>query len=158
MKNSRMAVGFLLAISLGFVSLIVPRRLAAADSGASIPAVIQSGYTAWLKVNDPGVAVNIWRKGGLLENDSKAVVLGNYFRRIGSTVGNYKSYELVEKKSIGQNSQIFYFTMHFERGAVYARFLVYQGDKGWVIQNMDFSTQPEAVMPWLAFQGVDYGG
>jgi len=42
--------------------------------------------------------------------------------------------------------------MIFERGIVYARFLVCRADKDWVVQTMDFNTKPEAIMPWLTFE------
>jgi hypothetical protein len=47
--------------------------------------------------------------------------------------------------------------VNFEQAAVYGRFLLYRADKGWVVQNMDFSPKPEAIMPWLAFEGGTYG-
>ena len=48
---------------------------------------------------------------------------------------------------------IFYLSMIFDCGVVYASFLVYRAEKDWVVQNMDFNTKPEAIMPWLAFEG-----
>ena len=67
-------------------------------------------------------------------------------------LGNYKSYELIETKGIGQTSRTVYLSMIFERGIVYARFLVCRADKDWVVQDMDFNTKPEAIMPWLTFE------
>jgi hypothetical protein len=46
--------------------------------------------------------------------------------------------------------------MNFERSAIYARFMLYRNDKAWVLQNMDFNPRPEAIMPWLAFEGTNY--
>jgi hypothetical protein len=48
---------------------------------------------------------------------------------------------------------VLYLAINFERGAVYARFLFYRTEKDWVVQNVDLSTRPEALMPWLAFEG-----
>ncbi len=59
-------------------------------------------------------------------------------------------------KRVSQNSEVIYLAMNFERGAVYGRFRVYCTDGDWVVQNMDFSTRPEAVMPWLSFEGEEY--
>ena len=86
----------------------------------------------------------------------KAASQSSYFRRLDQALGNYKSYDLVETKAIGPSSEILYLAINFERGAVYARFLVYRTDKAWVVQDMDFTTKPEAIMPWVAFQGVNY--
>ena len=37
--------------------------------------------------------------------------------------------------------------MNFERGVVYASFLVYNAEKDWVAQKMDFNTKPETIVP-----------
>ena len=100
--------------------------------------------------------LDAWQKGGLLEGDRKVAAQSNYLRRAVQAVGNYNSYDLIEAKRIGLSSQIIYLSINFERGAVYARFVLYRSNKNWVVQNMDFSTQPEAVMPWLSFEGGNY--
>jgi len=124
----------------------------AADSAWPVPPLIQSGFTLWAKGGaDP--ALNVWEKGGLMEGDSKVAGQSAYFRRLDRAIGNFKSFEVVEAKKIGQTSQIIYLVINFERGAVFARFVFYRTDKNWVVQNMDFNTKPEAIMPWLSFEG-----
>jgi hypothetical protein len=91
-----------------------------------------------------------------MEGDSKVTSQSNYFRRLYRTAGNYKSYEVIETKRISQTSEIIYLSVNLERAAIYARFVLYRTDKDWVVQNMDFSSKPEAIMPWFAFQSVSY--
>ncbi len=91
-----------------------------------------------------------------MEDENKISNQSAYFRRLDRTVGNYRFYEVLETKAIGQNSQVVYISINFERAAVYGRFHLYRADKGWVVQNMDFSTKPELIMLWLAFEGVRY--
>ena len=100
-----------------------------------------------------------WKKGGLLEDDKKTVTLATYFSRVDRTLGNFLEVitkRLTSKASInsGSSEKILYLSINFEHAAVYARFLLYRMDKDWVVQNMDFSLKPEAVMPWLAFAGA----
>ncbi len=66
------------------------------------------------------------------------------------------TFEQIDTKPIGARSRIVYLSIHFQRAAIYARFLVYRTDKDWVVENMDFRPKPETIMPWLAFSGVDY--
>jgi hypothetical protein len=122
----------------------------------SLAPIVQTGFAAWAK-SGADLALDAWQKGGLLEGDNKVAGQSGYFRRLDRLVGNFLSYETLETKSVGQNSQILYLSINFQRGAVYARFHLYRSDKGWVVQNMDFSTRPEALMPWLAFAGTNYG-
>ncbi len=72
------------------------------------------------------------------------------------TIGNFKSFEVIDTKRVNQTSQIIYLSVNFERAAIYGRFLLYRTDKNWIVQNMDFSPKPEALMPWLAFAGGTY--
>lgn len=150
--NRRIVFGRLLAACVCLL-LVLP---VAAEPVAPLPTVLEQGFQSWSKKLNATYAIDIWKKGGLLEDDRKPTSLANYFSRIDRTIGNFKSYEVVSSKDIGQGSQIFYCALHFERSAVYGRFLVYHTDKGWVVQNMDFSTKPEAIMPWLAFSEVNY--
>ena len=144
------------ALAMGFgCGLFAPPATVAADSNIPIPLVIQNGFKS-LAAKDASDAFDVWKKGGLMEDDGKPGKLAGFFNRMDRTIGGYKSYEIIESKRINQTSQIIYLSINFERAAVYARFLVYRTDKDWVVQNMDFSPKPEAIMPWLAFAGGDY--
>ncbi len=142
----------MLAGCLGLCGLTQPVEAAA---NPPVPTIVQDGFAAWAKGGSI-LGFDTWPKGGLLEESRKVALQSDYFKRLDRALGNYRAYELVESKAIGTTSQILYLAMSFERGAVYARFLVYRTAKGWVVQDMDFSTKPEAIMPWLAFQPVSY--
>ncbi len=122
----------------------------AAESDPSIPPVIQTGFDSYAK-GQVGPAIDAWRKGGLLGQYPSSSFF-NYFTESQRAVGNYKSYELITTKRIGSSSKIIYLSINYERGAIYARFLVYRTDTDWVVQSMNFNTRPEALMPWLAME------
>ena len=128
----------------------------AQDAGAPAPSIIDRGFQMWAKQQNASYGIDTWKKGGLLEDDNKPIQLANYFSRLDRALGNYKSYDTISVKKINQSSQIIYLSINFERASVYARFLVYRPNKEWLVQNMDFSTRPEALMPWLAFENVSY--
>lgn len=132
-----------------------PFQAVGADSTPSVPPVIQAGFTSWAK-GGVVLAFDAWQKGGFMAGDRKIAAQSNYFKRLDRAIGSYKSYELIETKEIGLSSEIVYLAVNFEQGGVYARFLLYRTDKGWIVQDMDFSTKPEAIMPWLAFAGGTY--
>lgn len=136
--------------------LLAPPATNAADANQKIPGIIQDGFKSWAG-RDASYAMDVWKKGGLLENDSKPAALARYFNQMDRALGKYKSYDAIDSKPVSQSSKIIYLSVNFEQAAVYARFLVYRTDNGWVVQNMDFSAKPEAIMPWLAFAGENYG-
>jgi hypothetical protein len=138
-----------LTLGLGCCCVLPLAPALAADSEATIPAVIQAGFDN-LQKGQIGPAVNAWRKGGLLAQSSSPSYF-NYFTEAQGAVGAYKSYEWITTKAVGRSSRVIYLAINYERGAVYARFLVYRV-QDWVVQSMDFNTRPEALMPWLALE------
>jgi hypothetical protein len=126
--------------------------LPAAGSGW-LPPILESGFTSWSKGGGVEAILMSWQRGGLMDGSNKAGTEARLFRALIPALGTYKSYEVIQSKAISQASQVIYLSINFERGVVYGRFLIYRSDKDWVVQNMDFSERPEAVMPWLAFEG-----
>jgi hypothetical protein len=139
-----------LFIAITTFGLISPTPTAADSS--TVPAIILNGFKAWGAKADASYAFDIWKKDGVLEYDNKPSKLSGYFKSMDRTIGNFKSYEIIQTKHIGDSSEVIYLTANFDHAAVYGRFLLYHADKDWVVQNMDFSVRPELVMPWLAFQ------
>jgi hypothetical protein len=179
MKNWKMLVVSVLILGLfGFCLPLLPAHAGAgagtgADASATpapasatpaapaVPLLIQKGFTAWGKNSanpnhDASWAFDVWKVGGLLERDNKPITLARYFARNDLNFGTFRSYELVSTKGISANSAVVYISLNFDRAAVYGRFVVYHTDKDWVVQDMDFSPKPEAIMPWLAFEGNTY--
>lgn len=136
------------AIGLGFLcawSLL----LMAAEPGPALPSVVQSGLTL-LASGGPQPAVDTWFQGGILERYEGANRnTEQRLKAFADRLGNYRAYELIETRAIGRTSQLLYLTLNFDRGAVYARFLVCRADKQWVVQSLAFDLKPEALMPWL---------
>jgi len=144
------------ALLIGVAGFFTLPLAVASDPPAQIPAIVQKGFALWAEKNAASWAFDAWKIGGLLEGDSKPATLSAYFGRLDQTIGNYKSYEAIDVKPVGRASEILYASIQFEHAAIYGRFLLYRTDKNWVIQNMDFSAKPEAIMPWLAFNGENY--
>jgi hypothetical protein len=133
--------------------ILFPLLSRGADSNMPVPGLIEAGLELWPKGGGPDATLGVWQKGGLMEGSSKASREAGYLKSLSRALGNYKSYELIQSKGVSRNSQVIYLSINFERGVVYGRLLLYQTAKDWVVQNMDFSERPEAVMPWLAFEG-----
>jgi hypothetical protein len=151
MKITKVIVLSALALSAGFCCLLPFVPVVAAEPDSSIPAVIRAGFVFFQKQH-PEQGVDTWKEGGLVGEEFRSVSHANYFKGAERTLGKYDSYELIATKMVGRSSKVIYVSINYERGAVYTRFLVYRADKDWVVQSMDFSTKPEALMPWLAFE------
>jgi hypothetical protein len=118
----------------------------AADPPSSIPPAIQKGLTLYER-GGAEVAFDAWQHGGLLDGDGRVASKVRAFKEMTTAIGNYRSSEVIAVKEIGNNSRIVYLCMNFKRGAIYGNFLLYRGENDWVVQNLFFSTRPEAIMP-----------
>ena len=157
MKISKSMFRSTLIIVFGCCGLLA--FLPAREAGGApdqLPAILQNGFAAWAKNRNASWAFDAWKIGGLLEQDSKPATLSRFFSQLDRILGDYQSYDVIETKSIGQKSEVIYLSVNFAHAAVFGRFMLYRADKDWVVQNMDFSPKPEAVMQWLAFEGGTY--
>lgn len=153
MKLFRMVAGAI--IPAGIVAcFVIPYFLTAkAEPNSPIPPIVQAGLAVYASGGaDP--ALSVWRKGGALDNEKSSEDHLDELKHWEKSIGHYKSYELIETKDIGTASKVFYLAMNFERGAVYASFVVYKTRKDWVVQSMDFDTKPEEILPWFARNGA----
>jgi len=155
MNSNKILLKSVLVVSVVCSCLSTTFSGSSAETNTFVPPIIQDGFAMWAK-RDPSYAFEVWRKGGILEFDRKISVLSNYFKNLERTTGGYKSYDTIVTKQISQRSETVYVAVNFEHCAIYARFMLYRDDKGWVVQNMDFNSKPESIMPWLAFEGTDY--
>ena len=163
MKLNKTLIGSASLVCVAICCVGYAHRLKAADGDASsavagnvpLPAIVQNGFKAWAAKQSSTYAFDVWKKGGALDEDRKPGVLSDYFSRVDRSIGNYQSFEVIQSKMVSGNSAIFYVAANFEHAAAYGRFLAYRpaGGKDWLVQNIDFSLKPEAVMPWLAFSG-----
>jgi len=157
MNISKVMFRSVLLLGLGCCCLLpFSHARAAAGAPAPVPDIIQKGFSLWAKNRQASWAFDAWKIGGLMEQDNKPDTLSRYFNRINLTLGAYKSYEVIETKRISQDSGVIYLSVNFDRAVIFGRFMMYRTDKDWVVQNMDFSPKPEAMMPWLAFEGETY--
>jgi hypothetical protein len=140
------------AFVLGIGCLWQFSQVGMADISPSIPSVVQKGLRLY-ESGGPEPAFDTWRHGGLLDGAGRTETDVRNFKEMVSPIGNYVSCDLIESREIGRTSRIVYLSMNFERGVVYASFLVYNAQKDWVVQKMDFNTKPETIMPWLALEG-----
>jgi hypothetical protein len=157
MKMSKSMFRSALLIVFGCCCLLA--LLYAREAGGApdpLPAILQNGFAAWAKNRNSSWAFDAWKIGGLLERDSKPGTLSRFFSQLDQILGNYQSYEVIDTKHIGQNSEVIYLSVNFAHAAMFGRFMLYRADKDWVVQNMDFSPKPEAIMPWLTFEGGTY--
>jgi hypothetical protein len=137
------------ACALLFVQLpAVGQAVIKAPTAEELPPVILSGLQAY-KDKGPDEAVRIWIKDGPIDGSKEALSQGNNLRQVQEFYGAYQLFEVVSAYEIGRRTRIFYLTLDFENGPVFAKFVVYQANHRWVLTDFNFNTKEEMIFPPL---------
>lgn len=115
-----------------------------------IPQIVKDGLMAY-KSAGPDAAIKAWIKGSPYENSKEALSQANVFKQIETFYGPYVGYHLIAILPITPSVKMVYFSMNFESGPVFAKFMIYEATKGWYLSGkFNFNTEPEVVLPkWL---------
>jgi len=111
-----------------------------------MPSIVISGLKAY-KADGPEAAIKSWVKGSAVENSVEAQSQASVFRQVESVYGKYIGYELIMSKRISKQTEMVYIVMNFEKGPVFANFLVYKYQETEIISQLNFHTKPEAILP-----------
>lgn len=129
---------------LTFAQVSDPIRKVVIDS---LPPIILSGLQAY-KDKGPEEAIRIWIKDSPIEGSKEAVTQANSLRQIQDFYGAYQFFEVLSTQEIGHRTRIVYLILDFEKGPVFAKFVVYKSNQRWILTSFDFNTKEEAIFPF----------
>jgi hypothetical protein len=115
-----------------------------------LPPVILSGLQAY-KDKGPDEAVRLWIKDSPIDGSKEALGQANNLRQVQNFYGAYQFFEVLSAYEIGRRTRIFYLTLNFENGPLFAKFMVYQSNHRWILTSFDFNTKEEMILPPLPY-------
>ncbi len=139
----------LFALSLGlllFVLLPFASRSAAQAASDDLPKVIVSGFDAY-KSDGPEAAIKAWVKGSSLDGSRDAISQANVLRQVQDYYGAYKSFDRINSRTLTPTTRVLYLSLNFEKGPLFAKFVVYRAESGWILVNFAFNTKEELILP-----------
>jgi hypothetical protein len=116
--------------------------------GEDVPPIIVSGMTAY-KEKGPEDAVRAWIKGSPLDGSKEALSQANMLRQIQDFYGAYRGFDVISTRDLSPRIRIVYLALDFDKGPLFAKFLVYKTEEGWILTSFNFNTKEEAVLPTL---------
>jgi len=111
-----------------------------------IPAIILSGAAAY-KDKGPDEAIKVWIKGSPIDGSKEALSQANSLRQVQDFYGPYQSIELASSRDITPKTRVLYVVFNFEKGPLFAKFVMYQSEQGWILTNFNFNTKEDAILP-----------
>jgi hypothetical protein len=137
------------AVVLGFLLLIGGqgiRTIAQTRPTDDVPKIILSGLEAY-KSDGADAAMKAWIRGSALDGSKDALSQANILRQIQDFYGAYKAFDLIRTRSLSPNIRVIYLALDYERGPLFAKFVVYQTQQGWILTNFTFNTKEELILP-----------
>lgn len=136
-------------VILGFVlvAFFLNSRATAQKPGSDeIPKVLLAGMDAY-KSDGPEAAIKAWLKGSPIEGSKDALSQANVMRQVQDYYGTFKTFELISSRSLSPSNRIFYFSLNYEKGPLFAKFLAYRSQDGWIVVSFNFNTKEEVIIP-----------
>lgn len=139
-------VRFLLVCLFIASVFVLGSRHGAAQTPNTVAPVIASGLDAY-KAKGPEEAVKAWLKGSPLEGSKEALTQANSLRQIQDYYGAFIGYDIFSVWNISPTTQVQYLALNYESGPVFAKFLIYKKQQGWVLISFSFNTKEDAILP-----------
>jgi hypothetical protein len=140
---------FLLSLcALLFVQLTASAQSADTNKPGveDVPPVILSGLQGF-KDKGPEEAVRIWIKDSPIDGSKEAVTQANSLRQVQDFYGAYQSFEVLIAHDLGHRTRVLYLTLEFEKGPLFAKFVVYRSNHRWILTSFNFNTKEELILP-----------
>jgi hypothetical protein len=116
-----------------------------AQTAQGLPHIIATGLKAYAG-GGADEAVSAWVRGSVIDGSSQA----NILHQAQNLYGPYRSFEVLGTRQFGSRTQIVYLTLDYDKGPLFAKFVAYRSDQGWILASLDFSTKDD-ILPELPF-------
>jgi hypothetical protein len=107
---------------------------------ASVPDIIERGFEIY-RAKGPLEGIKVWSKNGPKENDPRHSSAANSLLEMQDFYGPLKSYSVVSFQGWSPLSKSVNIVMEFEKGPVFARFLVHQMDQQWILSTFKLDSE-----------------
>jgi hypothetical protein len=115
------------------------------QTAESLPHIVASGLKAY-KDGGPDEAVSAWIRGSVIDGSSQA----NLLHQIQGLYGAYRTFDIIGSRQLGSRTQVLYLTLDFDKGPLFAKFVVYKTEQGWILASFNFNTKDD-ILPDLPF-------
>jgi hypothetical protein len=111
-----------------------------------VPPIVLSGMEAY-KPGNPEQAIKAWTKNSPLEGTQVVVDETANLHQAQNLYGAFHWFDVISNREISKRVRIIYLTMNYEAGPLFARFVLYSTDRGWIITAFDFNPDDTKILP-----------
>lgn len=130
------------------VCFLLPASCAFSQSpaGPEVPKVLILGFDAY-KMGGPDEAMRTWLRGSPNEGNRDVFSQALVLRSVQETYGAYRGFQVVSAREVTPSTRILYMTIDYEKGPLFAKFVLYRTDPGWIVTDLAFNANDAAILP-----------
>lgn len=127
--------------------LLLPVATAVSQSAdAGIPKILATGFDSY-KSAGLDEAVRVWLRGSPLEGTQEAASQESVLHATQAAYGPYRGFDLASVRQVSPSTRIVYLTIDYEKGPLFAKFVMFHAEPGWIVTSLLFNTNDTAVLP-----------
>lgn len=111
-----------------------------------VPPVLISGMEAY-KPGNPEAAIKAWTKNSPLEGTQAGTDAANNLRQAQGIFGAFQWFDIIFNREISPRVRIIYLAMNYDSGPLFARFVFFRTDRGWIVSSFDFNLDDTKILP-----------
>jgi hypothetical protein len=113
---------------------------------AGIPKILVTGFDSY-KSAGLDEAVRVWLRGSPLEGTQEAAAQETVLHATQTAYGPYRGFDLASVRQVSPSTRIVYLTIDYEKGPLFAKFVMFHAEPGWIVTSLLFNTNDTAVLP-----------
>jgi hypothetical protein len=111
-----------------------------------IPHIISAGFDSY-RMAGAGEAMRVWVHGGPLEGTPDAEKQEKILFATQGIYGPWRGFSVVATRDVSASTRIVYLTIDYEKGPLFAKFLMFHSQPGWIVSSLVFDTEENDVLP-----------
>jgi hypothetical protein len=111
-----------------------------------LPLPIRNGLSSYSK-DGAQEAVKTWMENSPLKRTSEIGDIVKMLQNIERLCGTYRGYDIARVYHFSATTQFVYVQLNYTSCPIFGRFVAYQGERGWLVTQLNFNAKPENVLP-----------
>jgi len=126
--------------------LAAPLLHSQSESGPPVPKVLEAGFDAY-RAGGPDEALRVWLRNSPLEGTPEIGKADQALHAAQAQFGQWRSFDIVSDHTISASTRVIYMTLDYDKGPLYAKFILYRTDPGYIVTSLLFSPNDTDVLP-----------
>lgn len=126
--------------------LLGPQARSQSANGTPVPKVLVAGFDAY-RAGGPDEAMRVWLRNSPLEGAPEIATQEQILHAAQARFGQWRAFDVVTIHQVSPSTRIIYMTLDFDKGPIFAKFVLYRTEPGWIVTNLVFSPNDADVLP-----------